>query len=540
MAIVAALLLAVFQGTGGSTVSGRVTDKESGAPLAGFVVTLVAEGTPGVDVVTDDNGRFLFENVATGRYALAARPDDHRSTHLRQWFGEAAPAPPYSRARGYPIELAARSAVVADVALAKALAIEGRVSGGDEALANVTVRVMRPDGVDVLGRSVNTDDLGHYRFYGLPPGRYRVCANAHDGGFREAASDIPPMVQTCYPQVFSPDAGADVVLVDRDATGIDISIQRTVPRSISGTVIDETGAPVEDASVFAYPAALDTAGGSARTRAGAFSIRSLVPGTYSIIAFVGGPIRGNSSTAPSERQEGYARADVGSADATSITVQLRRPGQLAGRIVFDGTLPTRHTVRVSVQLYSMDIPLGFIASDPPSSVINDDLTFVLSHVFHAPMLVSLRDLPDGWVLQSVRYGGRDVTFLPADFASGAGAVEIVVTNRVARPRARVTDEAGKPVTDCTVVILPADRATWRGGFRTSDGTPPADGTQTLGALRPGDYLMAALSTADLVAMQGDRTLTRIESLGPLATPVTLREGDTMTIELKLVKLPEKR
>ena len=75
---------------------------------------------------------------------------------------------------------------------------------------------------------------------------------------------------------------------------------------------------------------------------------------------------------------------------------------------------------------------------------------------------------------------------------------------------------------------------------TSDGTPPADGTQTLGALRPGDYLMAALSTADLVAMQGDRTLTRIESLGPLATPVTLREGDTMTIELKLVKLPEKR
>ena len=539
MAIAAALLLLLFQSAAGSTVSGRVTDKESGAPLAGFVVTLVPDGKPGVDVVTDISGRFAFENVAAGRYALAARPDEHRSTHLRQWFGEAEPASPYSRARRYPINIGAPSHVVADLALARALAIEGRVSGGDEALANVAVRVSGPDGVDVLGRTVATDDLGHYRYYGLRPGRYRVCATAREGTFREAASETPPMVQTCYPQALSPESGADVVLVDRDANDIDINILRTVPRSISGTVIDESGAPVEDASVFAYPAGLDTAGGSTRTRGGAFSIRSLLPGTYSVIAFVGGRVRGNPEAA-AERQEGYALADATSVDVTGVTVQLRRPAQLQGRLLFGATAPPRNASRVTVQLYSADVSLGFIASDPPSAVVNDDLTFGLANIFHAPMIVSVRELPEGWVLQAVRYGGRDVTFRPTDFASGAGVLEIVLTNRVARPLARVTDDDGKTVPNCTVLILPAERAQWRGGVRTSESDSPARGVHTLGTLRPGDYLLAAISTADWIAMQRDRRLARLELLGPLATPVTLREGDTTTIELKPVKLPEKK
>jgi protocatechuate 3,4-dioxygenase beta subunit len=537
--IVAALLLLLFQGTGGSTVSGRVTDKESGAPLAGFVVTLVGEGKPGVDVVSDDNGQFVFENVAAGRYALAARPDEHRSTHLRQWFGETEPASPSGRARSYPINIAAPSRIVADLPLSRALAIEGRVTGGDEALANVSVRVTGPDGIDVLGRSIVTDDLGHYRYYGLRPGRYKVCANAREGTFRDAASDTPPMVLTCYPQALSPESAADVVVVDRDATSIDISMLRTTARAISGTVVDESGMPVENASVFAYPTASDLTGGTARTRGGTFSIRSLVPGTYSVIAFVGGSLR-NEPEPGAERQEGYALADVTSVDATGITVQLRRPAQLRGRLVFAGAAAPRSASRITVQLNSVDISLGFMASALPSAVVNDDLTFALNNIFHAPMVVSMRELPEGWVLQAVRYGGRDVTLVPTDFASGAGALEIVVTNRVARPSARVTDGSGNALTDCIVLILPAEPARWRGGLRMAESDPPVNGIHKLGVLRPGDYLLAAISSADWFALLHDRNLARVESLGPLATAVTLREGDTTTIELTLVKLPYKK
>ena len=111
---------------------------------------------------------------------------------------------------------------------------------------------------------------------------------------------------------------------------------------------------------------------------------------------------------------------------------------------------------------------------------------------------------------------------------------------MARPLARVTDDTGKLVTNCVVVIFPAERERWRGGLRTSDSDLPVDGIQKLGALRPGDYLLAAISTADWIAVERDRRLARLESVGPLATPVTLREGDTTTIELKLVKLPEKK
>jgi hypothetical protein len=144
----------------------------------------------------------------------------------------------------------------------------------------------------------------------------------------------------------------------------------------------------------------------------------------------------------------------------------------------------------------------------------------------------------GAEIRSLR--GRDITYVPTDFAnpSSTSRLELVVTNRVARPSARVTDEQGAPVTAYHIVTLPADPARWKLWAAIIPGTPSADGALKLGAMLPGDYFVAALSPEDLVVLIRDRG--RLDAVASIGTNVTLRTDDTRTIELRLAKLPEKR
>jgi 5-hydroxyisourate hydrolase-like protein (transthyretin family) len=56
-------------------IGGTVLDASSGAPLARAQVTISAQGVrdSAQSALTDDNGNFVFENLAAGRYTLFAR-----------------------------------------------------------------------------------------------------------------------------------------------------------------------------------------------------------------------------------------------------------------------------------------------------------------------------------------------------------------------------------------------------------------------------------------------------------------------------------
>jgi hypothetical protein len=537
-AIVAAMLLHVFAASAASTISGRVTEAGSGRPLPLILVTLVGtDGNAVAETLTDGDGQYRFAAVAAGRYAVSAAPGEHRSDRLRQWFGEKGPAPRWGRPPRYPLEIAdGRDAAGVDIAMLPALAIEGRIiSPWEEGMANVPVVAMRPDGTRVTDNPVFSDDLGNFRLYGLAPGRYRVCANPTQRGQDEEGT-VLPFVQTCHPSAISEGTAADVTLTSSDVAGIDVRVQRTGGRTVTGTLVDAAGMPANGASVSAVSVEEFNRSGSATIRNGAFSIAGLLPGVYVLQATVGGQPRGDPNPARREREMGFLEVDLAAVDATGVSLAMSKAVTVRGRLLFEGAAPSAAQVS---RLVVRATPLVSLFFDHPSAPVRDDATFELSDIFPVPLALLVQGLPSGWAVKGVRFDGRDITYTPANVAAGRGPIEVTITNRLARPVVRVTDAEGRTVPDARVLAVPAATAKTRHArFGSIDGRPDAEGAVKLGPLPAGDYLLVALTLDDLNLVFFDRS--RFASLAGIGTMVTLKEDDSPRIDLPLARLPEKR
>ena len=90
--------------------------------------------------------------------------------------------------------------------------------------------------------------------------------------------------------------------------------------------------------------------------------------------------------------------------------------------------------------------------------------------------------------------------------------------------------------DAAVFVFPTDYRRWieRGMTGNADvrSYAPA-GTYSFQRLRPGDYLVAAVSDADLMDRNDPGF---IERLAPLATPVSLTPGARQTVDLVAVRI----
>ncbi len=171
--LASAAATAVSAGQAGSAeIAGIVvTTGTPPAPLARVLVTLGGAAlTSSRATITDDHGRFVFGDLAAGRYTLtAARPP-----YVRTAFGARRPGRP-----GTPIALAAAQHLDdVTIALAQGAVISGLVrSPSGEPSSDLNVRAVPVDGQTGLSTaSAVTDDRGAYRIYGLTPGTYVVSA----------------------------------------------------------------------------------------------------------------------------------------------------------------------------------------------------------------------------------------------------------------------------------------------------------------------------------------------------------------------------
>src|SRR5687767_1327025 len=167
-----------------AAVTGRVTDRETGAPVRRITVALFSpDGRDRFETSTGVDGRYEFSAVPAGDYYATASPGEYSARYATRSFGLDLSS---GAAFGQPPPLALKAGEVrrdVDFALDRTFAIEGRVVNEyGEPLAQVMAgveRIDRPGGF----RTLRTDDRGFFRLYGLVPGAYRVCAEAGSRGW---------------------------------------------------------------------------------------------------------------------------------------------------------------------------------------------------------------------------------------------------------------------------------------------------------------------------------------------------------------------
>jgi protocatechuate 3,4-dioxygenase beta subunit len=498
---------------------------------------------------SDEAGKFVFEDVAPGRYLLTSE----KTGFVTQRYGARSDSSP-----GTPLVLEAGNELKdVTIQMTPQAVIAGRVTDQDgDPVANIAVSVFRygytngrrtltpgggppaggrggPIGPGGPGGTV-TDDQGNFRIGNLSPGRYYVSADPRGIGVapvpgRNAAAPQASNVTTFYPEALDAKSAAPVdVGAGGEIRGIEIRIRKERTYSIRGKVIDTTiGAPASSAYVLVVPTDSMTVGPALLSNVGranadgSFEIRNLLPGvqvlqgsangnlTISsggggglIMARMGGP--GGVETGATGRLE----VNISDSDVNNVVLQLTAGAEIDGTIRMEegdlkdwlqpqqssqqrgpaGLPPLPGPGTKSVRLGSTE----GISVSAPSAPCNADGTFLLKGVAPSKYFITIGGLPQGTFVKSMRFGGQDVTRAPLDLTSGGGgSLEVVLSSKAADVSGVVLNDKNEPVQGVPVTLWPKvpDRGNANNGIKSAN--TDQNGNFKVSGLAPGDYYVAA-------------------------------------------------
>lgn len=524
--------------TGSAGIRGRVLDLESGRPLrrARVSVQTALPGERPRAAITDSDGRFDLRRLPAGRYTLQAS---------KPGFANAPYGRPGTRTPGRTIDLADGQLVDGiTVSLPKGAVITGRVVDEEgEALSEVTVVALQYQSVGGKRRlmpvngAARANDLGIFRLPGLAAGEYFVSSTylspgadleVEEGGER---GNYAPMY---FPGTASFSEAQTVRVRAGEEVNADFQLVAVRGASISGVAVDASGQPLSRGFVSlrasGEPIESNMRGGSIRGDGG-FVINAIPPGSYTATVMGVRTFDAASGQALGPREQvqevGRVALSVGSEPITGIRLTTSRGVTIAGRITFEGGVPS--SMSRSLQVACMPTDGEAALPGAQAGQTRPDLTFELRGV-HGPCVLAA--LAPRWMVKVVRVSGTDVTDLPIDLSSGRSLedVEIVMTDRLPTITGTVSDDAG-PVRDYTVVVFPADAGSWRmPSRRIRAAHPDQNGLFSLAGLPPGEYLAIALREIEPGAEQDPALLERLRDG---ATPATVTSGGMHPLTLKL-------
>jgi protocatechuate 3,4-dioxygenase beta subunit len=518
-----------------ASISGRVVDRQSGAPILGVTLRLVSYDVMRVarSAMTDADGRFTFTQLVPGRYELEARADGY----LRVNFGNRR-----SPDRGRPIDLADLEAfAAADFALDATSAITGVVVDEfGEPAPNILVQASearyiagRMRMLPVGGQGKLTDDKGQFRVDNLAPGRYYLTALT--GAFA-TSDETGGFAPTYYPGTPEIDSAQPVVVgVATEVRSLQFALVPAPMAVMAGRLVDERGEPVAGGNVWFNPSESKDGMAAitmARTVAGPdgrFSYRNVPPGAYTVQAF-GRPVGGgNLGRAPF----GWLDVTMNGDDRTDLVVHVVTGAVLTGTIVFEGDAPRPAPNEVRVTPRAVEFRSSPMAGGPPPRVVHDDWTFEVGAMSGLRVLRT-DNTSAVWTLKQVTLNGRDVTDTPIDFRNGdVSGIEVILTDSAANLSGTVTDRADAPIDDYTVVIFSTDARHWAFPSRYLQlARPNQTGGFVAPGLPPGEYLVVALPSSETGDWEDPAFL---ESIRPLAESVALSAGAERAIALRIAR-----
>jgi hypothetical protein len=305
--------------------------------------------------------------------------------------------------------------------------------------------------------------------------------------------------------------------------------------------IDSSGAPIASPNV-----SLVTVGPTGSSSSsievkpgGQFIASGVTPGDYAIQVSTG-EWHIPSPDDKRDREMGYLPVRVDTADIDGLVVLTSKPAKVAGRIVFEGGAPEQRTSKLLVMTRPDDMAGRRYMMHGPDipAVVRDDMSFELDGLF-GPQLLMVSGPPRGWIVKSVKYRGDDVTDRPVEFKSSDDPrlLEVALTTQGAIVTGRVLGDDGKATSEAFVVLLPADVSRWRPFPGSPTISPKADGTFSIGPVRAGEYVVAAVAGLSMASLFEPSARAEIaERIVKAGERIVLVENDKHSIDLRIAKL----
>jgi hypothetical protein len=574
--------------TGTAALGGIVkADHADGVPVRRAVVRLSGTGLPpGTMTVTDDEGRFLVDNLPAGRFTVSVS----KSAWVPAYYGANRPG----AAPGTPIALLdGERKVDIVVPLARGAVLAGRIvdqngtplSGLRPALMLYRTqsgkRVLSRVGAAGAAASGTTDDRGEFRLYGLAPGTYVIGVTpttTSGAGARLTTSEevqwamqraasgptdrpVPPPAPgpaVAYAVVYYPgtiDANAATAITlspGEERAGIEIAMQFVPTSRVTGTILRQDGTPAARASISVMPAnAASSPLQNTTTRVsvvgeGRFELPALAPGDYLLMARAADVSVGESVPQPPPGQAppldlwASATLSTNGSDIDGVAMTLRPGLTLSGVLQVAEPLVSGQPVpQFSVRLAT--------APGAPTAVrttltgrVGADGRFTVPGITPGEYLLTVSPGPGrgaaggGWMPKSVVVNNEDVLDSGVVIRPDREASEAVITmtDRISGISGTLTDGAGRPAPEYFVFVFPADRGSWRtGSMRFRPPVRPDEfGVYRVPGLPPGEYLIAALTDiADTEWADPDL----LEQVAGAAIRVTLAEGEAKVQDIRL-------
>ncbi len=526
---------------GTAILSGRVIATDTGRPLRRAQVRASgSDPRDGRSVSTDADGRWQIKELPAGRYTLMAS----KGGYVALSYGQRRPFE-----QGKPVELADGQALEkVDFSLPKGSVITGRiVDEFGEPLSGMRVAAMRyryqagqrrlvP--VYTTGSNDLTDDIGQYRLHGLSPGDYYVVATFGLNVSLEKSDDRTGYAPTYYPGTTTIAEAQRVTVGEaQEASGVGFALAPIRIASISGTVVNSEGKPLGNTMVMMATPSM--ASGSPLSSAGltkpdgTFVISNVPPGDYVLQTISAGDVQAIASSGSTSdirmREMAVLPITITGADLTGVTLITGPTGVVRGRVVFEGGTPAGVTA-AAVLLSAVPLVPNQIRFGGSARVL-DDWTFTVTGVL-GKVFIRGRT-PPGWYFKSITVNGSDVIDTPLELKPGEeiGDVEVTLTRQMASLTGRVTTARGQPTSDYVVALYPSDASKWGGMSRYVYAVrPDQSGAFTIKGLPAGDYLAIALDYLE-PGEEGDPEV--LERLRPVATSVTIGDGEAKTLNLKI-------
>jgi 5-hydroxyisourate hydrolase-like protein (transthyretin family) len=541
-----ATALAVSAQSGG-VISGRVTSTAHGDPVAGATVTLRGlDDGPAQTYITETaaDGRFSIANMVPGTYeprpsktGYEQRTPDH--------FATAKDFPPVTVEAGKataPIELH----LIPDGVVA------GRVVDSDgDPVRHAQVEAQQygyVSGKKQLRtlRGAQTDDRGEYRLFHLPPGKYwlhvQPSSRRNQPQFqprlRQLAGsaqmqNVPPptgLAAAYYPG--SPDvthATELQVAPGAELDGIDVRVTPERLYAIRGRVTGDGNKG--NFSVFAQslsPPEGRPNGFPMRIENDQYELSGIPPGKYAVI---GQQFSNQQQPGPPviDMPRQYARQMVEIVDRDVDNIDLTfEPGALIkGVIKGEGSASAKDAVNINLTPADSGL-MTFGMMFGGGARVGTDGTFTLQT---APGVYNVRVNGRQVYLKTVLIGKQAAPDRKIDTARLSGDLTLVVSNDYGKVEGTVVDEAGKPVFNANVTLIPDQRQDdLQERFRSA--LTKADGKFSVAAVQPGEYRAYAWLGVEQGAPQDAEFRKPFEDR---AVVVKVEPNGKQTVDLKVIQ-----